>query len=117
MREGLRDIIRSTVRPLVPMRRATKAWLRRWRRSRLAKRRALSRQTILLVGSFILLAVFFAWSLSYLSPKHQGSRISISQFNALAEQKRIEIAAFRHQDAQIVGRYSCQAHSASASGH
>jgi cell division protease FtsH len=61
----------------------------------------------LLLVALVLLAGSFVWSLSFLAPKPRGRQISVSQLNALAEQKRISSATFRDQDAQIVGSFLC----------
>ncbi len=89
------------------LRRAGKVWLRRWRRSRLSKRRTLSRQTYVLVLILLMLGGFFAWSLGYVAPKPEGRRIRVDQLNLLAEEKRLATATFRDQDSQLAGTFLC----------
>ena len=89
------------------LKRFTKTWARRIRRSRLAKKRALSKQTVFLLTTLALLAGLFLWSLAYLAPKTQGAAISVDELTALAEQERIAGATFRDEDAQIAGSFLC----------
>jgi cell division protease FtsH len=91
------------------MKRATRAGLRRWRRRRLSKKRTTSKQTYALILSLLLLGGAFAWSLSYLAPTREGRELRLDEFSALADEKRLDTAVFRDQDALISGSFLCSA--------
>ena len=82
--------------------------LREWRRARVRKRKARSRQTYVLAVVWLMLLGLFGWSLSFLSPSHVGRPLTLSQLTALAGQHRVVSANFLDQDAQIVGAFRCQ---------
>lgn len=89
------------------LRRSASVWLRRYRRSRIAKKRVRSRQVYVLLATLVILAGVFAASLAYLAPKPNGQRISLDQLGALASQKRIAMTVFRDEDARIAGTFFC----------
>lgn len=105
----IRDAFPLRRRLLVRARRVAKAGLRRWRRRRLSKKRTASKQTYALLASLVVLAGVFAWSLSYLAPNPDGRRLRLDELSALADEKRLDVAAFRDQDAVIAGRFLCAA--------
>ena len=61
--------------------------------------------TYLLLASLVVLLAGFAASLNFLNPKPTGQQISVDQFTALAEEKRLETAQFLDEDAVVIGSF------------
>ena len=76
------------------------------RRSRATKKRGPRKtSTYVLLATLLALLGAFAYSLDYLSPKPTGDEITVDQFNALAQEKRLSDVRFLDEDAVAVGSY------------
>ncbi|MDQ1711165.1 MAG: cell division protease FtsH [Frankiaceae bacterium] len=82
--------------------------VREWRRARVAKRKTRNKQAYFLGVVWLLLMATFAWSLSFLSPSHVGTPLTIDGLTALAGEHRVVGVRFLDQDAQIVGQFLCR---------
>jgi cell division protease FtsH len=59
-------------------------------------------------GLFLLLVVLFGLlggALAYLTPQSDGRELSVDELVALAAERRVEVATFRDEDAQVTGRW------------
>ena len=76
------------------------------RRSRATKKRGPRKtSTYVLLATLLALLGAFAYSLDYLSPKPTGEEITVDQFNALAQEKRLSDVRFLDEDAVAVGSF------------
>jgi cell division protease FtsH len=89
------------------LQRGAQEGLRRWRRSRVAKRKPRNVKVYALVLSLIAIAGLFVAGLAYLAPKPYGRALTINQLGAVAANQRLVSATFRDEDAQIVGEFLC----------
>ena len=88
------------------IRRRFKQYVINRRRSRATKKRGPRKtSTYVLLATLIALLGSFAFSLQYLSPKPVGEEITVDQFNALAQEKRLDDARFLDEDAVVIGFY------------
>ncbi len=90
-----------------PFRRRYDAWRLRRRRSRQARRPSPGRRmTIGLIAVVIVLLGAFGWSVSYLTPRTEGTQLSLDELEALSAELRVETATFQDEDNRLVGEFS-----------
>ena len=88
------------------MKRRFKQYLVRRRRSRATKKRGPRKtSTYVLLATLLALLGSFAYSLEYLSPKPVGEEITVDQFNALAQEDRLDNTTFLDEDAVVIGSF------------
>jgi len=88
------------------IRRRFKQYVINRRRSRATKKRGPRKtSTYVLLVTLMALLGSFAFSLQYLSPKPVGEEITVDQFNALAQEKRLGDARFLDEDAVVIGSF------------
>ncbi|MEA2452749.1 MAG: cell division protease FtsH [Actinomycetota bacterium] len=88
------------------LRRRAKQYVIRRRRSRAMKKRGPRKtSTYVLLLTLIGLLGSFAYSLEYLTPKPTGDEITVDQFNALAQEERLDTARFLDEDAVVMGTF------------
>jgi cell division protease FtsH len=91
------------------MREKIRNWLLRRRRARAVKKKSLSRKNLwFLIGSLVGLLVVFGGSMNFLyfGSDPEGTKITLDEFRALAEQDRIESATFHDEDLVVTGDFS-----------
>ena len=94
---------RATIKRL--RRRFKQAVIRRRRARAMKKRGVRKTSTYVLLAGLVLLLGAFGASINYLKPTPIGEPISIDQFIALAEEKRLDTVEFLDEDAVAIGSY------------
>src|SRR5687767_2682723 len=88
------------------VKRRVKQYVIRRRRTRATKKRGPRKtSTYVLLTTLVVLLASFAYSLEYLTPEPTGLAISVDQFNALAEEDRLDTAQFNDEDAVVTGHF------------
>ena len=88
------------------VKRRFKQWVVRRRRSNATKKKGVRKtSTYVLLFTLVALLAAFAASLNYLKPTPQGEAISVDQFIALAEEKRLDTVEFLDEDAVAIGSF------------
>jgi cell division protease FtsH len=98
-----------TQKALARAKRLIKEWRLRRRRGRAVKRKSLSRRnTWALLAVLLVLFLAFGLSMTYLSPTSEGRELSLDEFRALAEERRVTEATFMDQDKRLEGTFASQ---------
>ena len=88
------------------MKRRFRQWVVRRRRARAMKKRGVRKtSTYFLLAGLVLLLGAFGASINYLKPTPIGDQVSVDQFIALAEEKRLDTVEFLDEDAVAIGAY------------
>ena len=88
------------------VKRRFKQWLIRRRRANATKKKGVRKtSTYVLLASLVALMAAFGASLNYLKPTPSGEQISVDQYIALAEEKRLDTVELLDEDAVAIGNF------------
>jgi len=110
MKPALSEVTKLPSAWLKPARRNITNYRLRRRRARVARRKLVGSRKATVLLSLILAMLFgsFAWAQDYLTTPAGGTELSMDEFEALADEKRVSDAEFLDEDNRLIGTFAAE---------